>query len=1305
MSTNAPHTPGEFGEPPAPAPATGRGPAYYAWRAVKALASLQLTVALFGLGILLIFFGTLAQLDYGIWTVVDKYFWSWVVDVPFNLFSKFLAVFWKEQFEGAAWKGAFPFPAGKLLGGLMLANLLAAHAIRFRLTWKRAGVFLIHGGLILLFVGEFVTREYAVEQRMTIDEGQAVNFTEDSRFVELTLVDKSSDPQQDVVSVVPQSLLKDAKGRISHPDLPADVEVVEFMVNSRLEKPRPGVTGPADRGMGKFAVAVRQNEVSGVDPNQKVDMPAAYVKLYKKGTDESLGTFLASLMGGMRFGPDEVDIDGKKVELSLRFRRYYKPYSIVLDKFRFDRYTGTEKARNYSSDVRVFVPGDPTPVVQQRIAMNEPLRYAGETFYQSSFDEKTEKTTILQVVKNPGWLLPYASCAVVSFGLILHFMIYLVQFLRRGAAPRPSLADATPADGSVIAPRAPAAVRYFPWAVLGVLAVYLLSVAGRMNPPTQPVDLDAFGRMVVMEGGRAKPLDTAARTHLRAISGREEVIHNGQKVPALQWYLELIAGGSPSSPGPVWSYEFVRIDNEMVLAALELKPREGLRYTLKELGPKFETIQQRAEAFERAKNEGRKPGTDEGKFLELRDRLGKVMQLAATGARPVYSGPLLLPPYGGKDWESLGRFREQARADAGLVAMAESKKRLDASGRLDNLTREDEQALVSRVMGVELDKADPKKRSELIKEAVEALRVDPAAISKTQRLDWLMAANAVLSDADRAAVADALQKALEAELAKRPAAATWEKLINAFRDKKAAEFSAAVAEYRTAHTADVPDRNEPKNLMERLVYAPFNTLGRNKTEVTYNRFAPFYLCSGLYAIALVLTLVGFTQQAAGRPDWAVALRRAAGLALLLTLAVHTVALLARMYLMERAGVFVTNLYSSAVFIGWGGVLLGLAIESVFKLGVGNLLAAILGLATSIVGHNLAIGDDTMEMMQAVLDTNFWLATHVTTITLGYTATFVAGFLGALYVVQMLAAVVRDSFQSTGEPTVGELLAFGAAATGSVAIPLFMLWFLTSALDKFEVLPSFLLWTLFGVTFVVGLLYAIGLMLMKVGVETTDAQGRPLPGQLPGLAKPLAAMALTTERSKTFGQMVYGVVCFATLLSFVGTVLGGIWADQSWGRFWGWDPKENGAVLIVLWNSLILHARWAGLIKDRGMAVLAIFGNVITAWSWFGTNQLGIGLHAYGFDSRLADGCFNFWVSQMLILGLGLLPSRFWKGATRPAMVLTARTPVASASEATPAPVVSAAPAPVATAPVNGNGNGNGHHNGTSKRDRKHGKRR
>ena len=183
------------------------------------------------------------------------------------------------------------------------------------------------------------------------------------------------------------------------------------------------------------------------------------------------------------------------------------------------------------------------------------------------------------------------------------------------------------------------------------------------------------------------------------------------------------------------------------------------------------------------------------------------------------------------------------------------------------------------------------------------------------------------------------------------------------------------------------------------------------------------------------------------------------------------------------------------------------------------------------------------MMRAVLDSNFWLATHVVTVTVGYSATFLAGALALIYVVR-------------------------------------------------------------------------GVLTRSLDVRTADSLVR----------------------------MVYGTVCFATLFSFVGTVLGGIWADQSCGRFWGWDPKENGALIIVLWNALILHARWGGLVKARGLMNLAIFGNIVTAWSWFGVNMLGVGLHSYGF----MDSAFWWLVacvaSQAAVMLLAALPGKSWRSS-------------------------------------------------------------
>jgi ABC-type transport system involved in cytochrome c biogenesis permease subunit len=222
----------------------------------------------------------------------------------------------------------------------------------------------------------------------------------------------------------------------------------------------------------------------------------------------------------------------------------------------------------------------------------------------------------------------------------------------------------------------------------------------------------------------------------------------------------------------------------------------------------------------------------------------------------------------------------------------------------------------------------------------------------------------------------------------------------------------------------------------------------------------------------------------------------------------------------------------------------------------------------------------MEMMRAVLDTNFWLATHVVVVTLGYASTFVAGLLAILYIFLGLFTPILS--QKLTQRSAAALVAVGTVAGGVVGAA-------------------------------------------AAGAVAAKAARRP--GEL--------------DIGKALAKMVYGIVCFATLFSFTGTVLGGIWADQSWGRFWGWDPKENGALIIVLWNAVILHARWGGLVRDRGLMTMAVFGNIVTSFSWFGVNMLGIGLHSYGFMDAAFKWLMAFVGSQLLIIALGLLPLHLW----------------------------------------------------------------
>ena len=311
-----------------------------------------------------------------------------------------------------------------------------------------------------------------------------------------------------------------------------------------------------------------------------------------------------------------------------------------------------------------------------------------------------------------------------------------------------------------------------------------------------------------------------------------------------------------------------------------------------------------------------------------------------------------------------------------------------------------------------------------------------------------------------------------------------------------------------------------------------NAVKRASFEFLFNFLQPFSQAMALYVLAFLLACASWL-------GWSQALRRSAFYLLLLALAIHTFGLVSRMYLQERPPV--TNLYSSAIFIGWGAVIVSLILERIYRDGIGAACAGAIGFVTLIIAHHLAGSGDTLEMLQAVLDTNIWLATHVVAVTTGYSAMFLAGMLAMIY-------IVRGVF--------------------------------TRSLKK----------------------------------QTADSLAR----------------------------MTYGVVCFATLFSFVGTVLGGIWADQSWGRFWGWDPKENGAVLIVLWCAIILHARWGGFIRQRGLMIMALFGNVVTSFSWFGVNMLGVGLHSYGFMQKAFPWLVGFMLSQFALMCVAAMPLERWR---------------------------------------------------------------
>jgi hypothetical protein len=387
-------------------------------RVLKPIASLRLTVILFALAMFLILAGTLAQVNEGIWTVVARYFRSLIVRIPLN-------IFFPRSVLDLSDRWAIIFPGGFLIAGVLLVNLLAAHIIRFKFTPKRFGIIITHAGVILLLVGEFVTGLAATEGNMTIDEGDSSSYIEDIRSAELAVIDPSS-ADDDLVVVVPEPMLSRPQGTITHGLLPFEIRVDEWMPNSQMLGPmqaKPEQRAKADTGTGKTVAAVPAPRATGVD-GATADIPSAYITLFKAG--QRLGSYLVSVYIDQ---PQGIEVGGKTYGLALRFKRTYKPYTLHLIHFSHDKFIGTETPRNFSSKIRLT---DPQHNVDREvlISMNHPLRYAGETFYQASF-KQGDTGTVLQVVRNPGWLLPYISCCLVGGGMLLHFALKLIPVLRR----------------------------------------------------------------------------------------------------------------------------------------------------------------------------------------------------------------------------------------------------------------------------------------------------------------------------------------------------------------------------------------------------------------------------------------------------------------------------------------------------------------------------------------------------------------------------------------------------------------------------------------------------------------------------------------------------------------------------------------------------------------------------------------------------------------------------------------------------------------------------------------------------------
>ncbi len=373
-------------------------------RLYRIFTSLKLTVALLALGLVLVFWGTLAQVHLGLYRAQNEFFRSFFI-------------WWEPAWSN--WRIPI-FPGGYFIGWLLLINLFLAHFRYYQPGKRKLGIVMIHLGVVMLLVGQLLTDAFSTESLLHLRNGETKNYSEASRQFELAVVDTTEPATDKVVAISTRRLLKG--GDIRHGALPFTIRVRRFYANSSLtDKPEPGYEEIS------AAPGIWWRPLPHQTETDKRDMPSGIVELLTP--QGSLGEFLVS---AYLTRPHVFTYGGRAYSMILRNERFYKPYSIHLVEFRHDKYPGTDIPKNFSSRVRVQRPdtGEDREVL---IYMNNPLRYAGETYYQASFDTD-DQGTVLQVVRNPSWLTPYFSCVLVAAGLIVQFGSHLIGFARKQKA-------------------------------------------------------------------------------------------------------------------------------------------------------------------------------------------------------------------------------------------------------------------------------------------------------------------------------------------------------------------------------------------------------------------------------------------------------------------------------------------------------------------------------------------------------------------------------------------------------------------------------------------------------------------------------------------------------------------------------------------------------------------------------------------------------------------------------------------------------------------------------------------------------
>ncbi len=901
-----------------------------------------------------------------------------------------------------------PLPGMPVIVAMIFFNL--TFKLIFKSTWnfRSSGIILTHIGAMLLLLGGLFTALFSNEGYIDLVEGQSSAIISDYHAREFVIID---DESNEILRHFDHNDLHESQV-IALEGLTATI--LEYCQNCEIQARAPESKSAAHQGMAMhMQLSAKPSEMN--DEENFAGLTFAV----QSHNDKQVFVALEDVPQLPLF-----TVNDMTYRFELRRAQRVLPFKIQLIDFEKEDYPGTQMAKSYSS--RVIV-NDGGAQWESLISMNEPLRYKGYTFFQSSFatTQDGREVSVLAAVWNAGRVFPYLSGIVMCIGLLLHLFI-----------------------------RARKTFVLLPFIVFTAMPV--------QASETTSIGFEKLAQTPILHDGRIKPLDSFARAKMKEFSGQE----NG----AMLWLIEAIF-----DPARAENTAVFKITDPEVRNLLNLEKRKSRLYSFREVLKGIMPREDMVNAIISADKNSRTP--QQSTLLEINDKLHELRDILS-------SLSLYLPLSVEIPTNASAQFSEYA-------------------GR--SITLADNSELIREIQIA-------------VKDIVAVKGEDIESYSEEEQiLAHLSYSISILGDAGmRSRIFKVIPDANNDMIT------PWQSMLQSRGDTKITTIWQDLAMAYHATDKEAWDRS-----IEALhTYYFGRSDGASSpllTEYYYNKYNPFYVSFLLCGFAFILLTISVFVKHGGVRGIIIPV-------ICLSVALQVIGISLRIYILDRPPV--TTLYETVLFVSALAMAYLLAMAWRSPKNSWLWLCVVLGMILHILGFSHSQDGDSFVVLTAVLNTNFWLTTHVLCITAGY--------------------------------------AFCAV---------------TSILAHYALIH-------------------ITIMRRNIPDETLFAHIRSA-----GLI----------------------ALFFAT----IGTVLGGIWADQSWGRFWGWDPKENGALLIVLWLIWVIHGRISGQLRPVLFLCGLAYLSVILALSWFGVNLLNVGLHSYGFTDSAAGILGGFIIIETAII-IGLI---------------------------------------------------------------------